>query len=116
MERINVSVPDPVIKKLRRYAKNKDISTSSAAVKLIEFALLIESKSKESSGGDSNKDSNNGEGFDPVVDKKMNELIIQNAVILRTLLKDGFNFKDEKLDNVRAEIASFKEKILKKGA
>lgn len=116
MERISISMPDPVLKKLRKYANKNDISMSSSALKLIELALIIDSKSKDDSGENADDSSVNMEGFDPVIDKKMNELIVQNAVILKTLLKDGFNFEEKKLDNVRAEIASFKDKLLNKSA
>ena len=112
MERINVSMPDPILKKLRRHANKNDLSVAASALKLIELGLIIESKSK-----DKNEDKPSDDDVsNDLLDVKMKELTIQNAVILKSILTDGFNFNEEKMIKIRAEISSAKAKILKEGA
>ena len=112
MERINVSMPDPILKKLRRHANKNDLSVAASALKLIELGLIIESKSKDKNEEEHSKE----DVFNESLDIKIKELTIQNAVILKSILTDGFNFDEDKMLKVRAEISSAKAKILKESA
>jgi len=104
MEQISFSAPDTLVKKLRKYAKSTDISVSSSIVKLLDLAFLCESKIQENKAKKSN--------CDPDLDTKMKGLIIQNAVILKHILNDGFNFDKNKMDSIRGEIHDAKKNLL----
>lgn len=116
MERIQVGLPDPVLKKLRRYAHKNDLSMSGSALKLIELALAIDSK--KSSSDEENQLKNDGMQLqsDPAVVAKINELIVQNAVILKEILYEGFNFEPKKMDEIKDKISKNKASILSKNA
>jgi hypothetical protein len=118
MERITVNVPSPVLNKIRKYAHKNDLSLSSSVVKLVEFALAIEAKKNEKSD-ESKQESDQQRSFDMTdpggnINKTINELIIQNAIILKEILHDGFNFDDKKIEEIKAKVNKARSSILNK--
>ena len=120
MDRIQVGFPAPVLKKVRKYAHKNDLSMSASVLKLVEFALAIDAKKNEIN---EEKDKENGlqnspevTGSGGVIDQKINELIIQNAIILKEILHDGFNFDDKKIDEIKAKVTKARSSILSKTA
>lgn len=120
MERITVNVPSPVLNKIRKYAHKNDLSLSSSVLKLVEFALAIDAKKIEKKE-ENDRENDLKKSFDApnsggVIDQKINELIIQNAIILKEILHDGFNFDDKKIDEIKAKVAKARSSILSKTA
>lgn len=116
MEQISFSSPSPVAKKLRKYAQKNDVSVSSAIVKLLEFAMLIESKSKDKVDGSEQDNDDKAIDLESKIDKTIKKLVIQNGIILKSIIKEQFDYDDNKMKELRDKTASACEKIFKENA
>jgi hypothetical protein len=116
MDRIQVGFPKPVLNKIRKYAHKNDISMSASVLKLVEFALAIESKKQEKNlkneQGNEAENLNQNSEISGVINQKINELIIQNAIILKEIIRDGFNFDDKKIDEIKEKVNKARTSIL----
>ena len=110
MERMSISFPSPVLKKLRKYASKQDMSVSSVAVKLIELGLVIEEKND---GDSKNKQSNNMD-VSQLNEEYLSKVTIQTSEIVKVIAKEVFKVKEDVISKIIDSTQDIYDKNIKK--
>ena len=93
MDRITVTFPSPLLRRLRKYAYKEDLSVSSAVVKLIELGLVIDSKSDDPSEEESD--------INQIKDELLTKITIQTNEIIKEIATKNLDFKQDKIEEIR---------------
>lgn len=93
MDRLTITTPSPISKKLRKYAHKSDVSISAAAVKLIELGLIIDEKSSSSDDDNEVEKANKSEEL-------FKKFMILNGEILKAIAKENYQYNDEKMNEI----------------